>query len=301
VQVETIKDLVKPPYANYDVVVYFGCGLFALPFLFHYLGRPADTNLSFNFGLEPPFVATLVTSLALLFSVYILGHIIAYAASQFIEKTMDTYLGKTSTAILLCCENQKSTISAAFRARVGSGFASNFKRPNWLSGSVRTLAHAPLLIAYFVLVGLGVFGYYRTRVSAIVMDAATTKLKALPRGATEIGKDKPWFKALEAAVINNNSAATARMYNYLVISGLFRSVCLILLCSLWFEMAFTVARILGCPTEVGLLMFGAKTLASQFLSYFLMTVVYFFSLFSYLKFQRRYVEDAIFAFVFAKD
>jgi len=47
-------------------------------------------------------------------------------------------------------------------------------------------------------------------------------------------------------------------------------------------------------------MFGNDTMFFQALSYALLCIIYLFSLFSYLKFQRRYVEDAIFAFVFTK-
>jgi hypothetical protein len=48
-------------------------------------------------------------------------------------------------------------------------------------------------------------------------------------------------------------------------------------------------------------MLGGATWLDQVKSYSLLTIVYLFSLFSYLKFQRRYVEDAIFAFVFTKE
>jgi hypothetical protein len=91
------------------------------------------------------------------------------------------------------------------------------------------------------------------------------------------------------------------MYNYLVISGLFRSLSLILLGSLWFELIYLLGRMLGYYNTEGLLMFGVQNWRGQLLSYLLVTIVYLFSLFSYLKFQRRYVEDAIFAFVFTKD
>ncbi|RYZ78538.1 MAG: hypothetical protein EOP06_28855 [Proteobacteria bacterium] len=133
-----------------------------------------------------------------------------------------------------------------------------------------------------------------------VIKAADEKFKSLSPHNTSIKVDTQWFKPLEAVVINNNPGATARMYNYLVISGLFRSVCTIFLASLWFEFIYLFSKLLGLNPPEGLLMLGNKSVLFQFLSYASLSLVYIFSLFSYLKFQRRYVEDAIFAFVFTK-
>ncbi|KQO07125.1 hypothetical protein ASF09_12885 [Sphingomonas sp. Leaf242] len=65
-------------------------------------------------------------------------------------------------------------------------------------------------------------------------------------------------------------------------------------------MAYVLLRISGYDAPQGLLMLGNSSLPFQLFSYAAISLVYLFSLFSYLKFQRRYVEDAIFAFVFAK-
>ena len=299
--IEAVKEMVKPPFANYDVVVYFGCGLFALPFLFHYLGKPAISALNFDFGLQPPFVASLVSALALLFSVYILGHIIAYASSQFIEKAMDLYFGKTSSVVLMAATASSASLNADFRAQLKGSRERIFTKSAWLSGVGRSVAHLPVWLAYLAIYLCGVFGFYRTRVTKEVIAAAEKKFKTLPVSGVDIAKDQKWFKSLEAYVMNNHPVATARMYNYLVISGLFRSMCLIFLSALWFEFVYTIIRCSGYNCPPGLLMLGGATWLDQVKSYSLLTIVYLFSLFSYLKFQRRYVEDAIFAFVFTKD
>lgn len=293
--------MVKPPFANYDVVVYFGCGLFALPFIFHYLGKPAITALSFEFGLQPPFVASLVGALALLFSVYILGHIIAYAGSQFIEKAMEAYFGKTSSVVLLASNSAPQSLNADFRDQIKGAAAHIFSKSTWLSGLGRSIFHLPVAPAYLVIYIFGIFGFYRTRMTKEVIAAAEKKFKTLPISGVDIVKDQKWFKPLEAHVMNNLPVPTARMYNYLVISGLFRSMCMIFLSALWFEFAYTIARCLGRDCPQGLLMLGNANFLGQLMSYILLTTVYLFSLFSYLKFQRRYVEDAVFAFVFSKE
>lgn len=296
---ETLKDFVRPPFATYDIVVYFGCGLFALPFIFHYLGGLDARALQFDFGFKPQIVAGLVSALTVLFSVYILGHIIAYAGSQLVEKTMDAWFGKTSAVILACCNAPGEDVGTALRTRVGKRFSKSLRKEAWLSGWVRLAFHFPVLFAYLVIAWLKLFGYFRTRVSKEVIEAAETKLAVSAVSNLTIAEGNHWFKPIEAIVINSNPAATARMYNYLVIAGLFRSVCTIIMWALWWEFTFLLVRFFGIPCEDGLLMLGAHTFVAQVFSYALLTTVYLFSLFSYLKFQRRYVEEAIYSFVFS--
>lgn len=298
--IESVKDLVKPPFANYDIVVYFGCGLFSLPFIMHYMGRIRLKSTSFNFDVQPAFVSTLVTTLTVLFSVYILGHIIAYIGSQLIEKLMDSFFGKASTIILLGSKVKHDELNGMIRGQLEKGVKKNFTRTTWLSGLVRCVSHIPAAPSYAAMFIFGVFGFYRTRVSDSVIAAADVKIRAISPNHVGITPDAKWFKALEAIVMNNNPGASARMYNYLVISGLFRSVCTILLAYMWFELAYFSSKLYGLDAPEGLLMVGNNNLEFQFLSYASISIVYMFSLFSYLKFQRRYVEDAIFAFVFTK-
>jgi hypothetical protein len=297
---ESLKDLVKPPFANYDIVVYFGCGLFSLPFFNHYVGRHEVHFLKFDLGFKPEFANTVITTLVLLFSVYICGHIVAYVSSLVIEKTMDAFFGKTSTVVILGGQGSKGAVNSIFRSQLQKGFTASFSRSAWLSGVFRLGSHLPLGGAYAVLIVAGVFGFYRTRVPKDVITAAETKLGGFNLTDTSIAVDKPWFKVVEACVINNNSTATSRMYNYLVISGLFRSLCLIFLAASWFEMVYVALAALGYYAPPGLLMLGHGGIIAQIASYFAITIVYLFCLFSYLKFQRRYVEEAIFAFVFTK-
>jgi hypothetical protein len=92
--VEAVKDLVKPPFANYDIVVYLGCGLFSLPFALHYGAQVFVETPSFVFEVRPEFVSTLITTLTMLFAVYIVGQILAYLASEFIEKPRTAFMEK---------------------------------------------------------------------------------------------------------------------------------------------------------------------------------------------------------------
>lgn len=297
-QAEALKDLIKPPFANYDVVVYFGCGIFFLPFLFHYLGVEHLRILSFNYSIKPDFAAIVVSSLSILFGVYVLGHMIAYAGSQFVEKLMDSIFGKTSTVVLLGSKDSGGT-NPMFRRQMKA-----WLRKSWEKSArfllVRALIHIPVLIPYVGLYLFGAFGFYRTRVAAGVMNRAASEFaeRKLPGGP--VSENHPWYKVVEAYVINNHPIATARMYNYLVIFGIFRSLCIIFLFSLWFELDYLMQELFTHRNHVGLFSLGYSGVWGLLLSYTILVTLYIFSLFSYLKFQRRYVEEAIFAFVVVK-
>ncbi|WP_208631338.1 hypothetical protein [Sphingomonas aurantiaca] len=234
----------------------------------------------------------------MLFSVYILGHIIAYLGSQLIEKVMDSLFGKASLVILRGTETNRDDFKKMMQQQIRLGISKHIEEASWFSSIVRFVCHLPILPAYIAIYLLKVFGFYRTRISQDVITAANGKVANAH--IPEIKQGKEWFKSLEAVVMNTNPSATARMYNYLVISGLFRSVSIILLASAWFELIYTIMKYKGYNAPEGLLMFGNNGIYAQSISYIAVCVVYLFSLFSYLKFQRRYVEDAIFAFVYAK-
>jgi hypothetical protein len=69
----------------------------------------------------------------------------------------------------------------------------------------------------------------------------------------------------------------------------------------WFESVYLFDRTFSPVANSGILMIGGGGWSAQFGSWAAIVVVYLFSLFSYLKFQRRYVEEAIFSFVLAKE
>lgn len=298
---DIVKDLVKPPFANYDVVVYFGCGLFALPLINHYLGQHKVHFMADGFGFEPPFVETLISTLVLLFSVYILGHIIAYTSSVFIEKAVDAFFGKVSTVILLASNAKRGGPNSLFRDQLRKGWKASFRQSTWLSGTVRILFHLPMLIPYVLMAWAGIFGFYRTRMPQSVMEAADKKLQAIPELDCRIAQHTKWYKPLEQFVIANHAGATARMYNYLIISGLFRSLSFLFLICVWFEVAYLALRTLKDSAPLGIIMTSEGSWLAQLASVGTVALIYVFSLFSYLKFQRRYVEEAIFAFVLTKD
>ena len=294
---ESLKDLVKPPFANYDVVVYFGGGLFAIPFLAHYLLVPLQIGWP-KFSVDTGSVITneVVSGLTLLFSIYILGHFLAYIGSQLVEKAIDRFLGKISTAILISSMATSANRNSAIRAVIYNKIKSISRDKAIFPSVVRVIFHLPVIIIYMLVFTLGIFGYYNTRVTPEVIAAARRDISKLNLDGLTLKLQSPWFKPLEYYVINRDGLATARMYNYLVIGGLFRSLCVIFMGALWLHIYYIIHYF--CDGDWRLP--GSSGAWSAFFQYAFLSALYIFSLFSYLKFQRRYCEEAIFAFVFEK-
>jgi hypothetical protein len=295
-QTEVIKSLVKPPFATYDIVVYFGGGLFAMPFLNHYMVEPFGLKLpTFKLETDIPFAGPFVSTLALLFAVYILGHMIAYAGSQLIEKIAETFFGKTSDAVQATSGARFGERDPRMRKQIRTRTAEMWKNARLIT-IVRALTHFPIWPVYWLLYRIGAFGFYGSRVPPHVFDAVTANMTkiGLPEAAPRPGH--AWFKTLEAYVMNNLDAATARMYNYLVISGLFRSIALIFLAAIWAEVFYLFSRVFTGRVHISFIMTNSQSWRAELVGLGLLYIVFGFAIWSYLKFQRRYVEDAIFAF-----
>jgi hypothetical protein len=213
---------------------------------------------------------------------------------------MDSLFGKVSSTILRGSTDERDDFKKTTKHQINIGIAKHFGDGSWLSSSVRLIYHFPVMSAYFFIYNFEVFGYHRTRVSTKAMDAARLKLVNSPFSDIVIASGTEWFKSLEAIVVNNNPVAAARMYNYLVIAGLFRSVCFIFLTAAWVEMLLTsCSLVFNAPP--GLLTFGHTGFIAHCLSYLSVSLLYIFCLFSYFKFQRRQAEEIIFAYVYTKD
>ena len=298
---ESLKDLLRPPFANYDVVVYFGGGLFFIPFINRYLIQPSAMHWpDFRIEIGSKIANELVSGLSLLFSIYILGHILAYLSSQLIEKLTDRILGKISTAIIISAWASNRRRNEHVRALIWDRVKSIKADRALFSTTVRLLFHLPVFPLYLFVFTVGIFGYYNTRVPQSVITAMRAKLNAIGIPDLRVGIRTKWFKPVEYFVMNRNSSATSRMYNYLVIGGLFRTLCFIFLSVLWVQIYFQIHFWLDAEWFLDPLMKNRLTHPALF-EYMIVTFVYMFCLFSYLKFQRRYAEEAIFAFVFGSD
>lgn len=298
---ELTKLAPKPPFANYDIVVYFGAGLLAFPILQHFYLIPL------NMSLRSPLAETgdglidsALSALIFLFLAYVIGHGIAYASGQIIQKAADAVFGKVSGVIVWESTTDDANRNNRTRELIRSHLKDSFKEHNWFASAVRTLPHLPLLLVYLAIYKIGIFGYYGSRVPQEVLTIARKKLASEGLPDIPIAHRGYWFKPLEHIVMNNNPIATSRMYNYLIISGLFRSLSFIVLLVLWLQLYYDLHSVIDGHMVLQPLLSDGEKMMPLWQLYACIVIIYFISLFSFLKFQRRYVEEAIFAFALAK-
>lgn len=295
---EALKSIGRPPFANYDLVVYFGGGLFSLPLIYRFLIHPLGIPLpSFMLNESPQITLEIIRALALLMAVYVLGHLIAYLSSQLVEKAVDRFIGKISTAIIVSLQSSKASrddeLKAMFRKQTKKLAEENAIFPSVVRGAF----HLPNIFHYLIVYFTGIFGYLDTRIPPEAFERVKQRYAQLVIYDGKVRLDTKWYKSLEYFVINNIPDAVPRMYNYLVMAGLFRSLSFIFLWSSWFVLIYLVLFARFGTWPLGLTDMGTGQFAG-ILEWFSLSTLSVFSLVAYLKFQRRYAEEAILAFAF---
>lgn len=288
--------MIKPPFANYDVVVYFGCALFSLPIIDHYLLKPTGFRFptyQLNIGIE--FADTAVSTLSLLFSVYLLGHIISYASSLLTEKSIETFFGKVSSAIIISTVKERRFKKEVVSAFIFRKLQQSMELRNRKLSIVRLVILSPVIPLFLLIIWLGGFDYYKSRISLETL--TKIRRKAVNLGLCEVRLDEPWYKELEHYVINRHPVALSRMYNYLVISGIFRSLSAIFLACIWMELYYLGHYLVTGHYHVTVLASDVRFGFERIFAFIALYIIYGFSVSSYMKFQRRYAEEALFAFL----
>ena len=297
---DALKGIGRPPFANYDLVVYFGGGLFALPFLYRYFIHPVGVPLpAFVINETEQVTLEVVRGLTILVGVYIFGHIIAFLSSLMIEKSVDRFLGKMSTAIIVSMRTTKAKRNADLKEMFSRRLRRTRKENALVSEIARAIFPTPNFVHYLILYKSGIFGYLDTRIPPEAFDLAKKKYKQDVIVGGSVRSDTRWYKSLEYFVINQCPSAVPRMYNYLVIAGLFRSLSFIFLASSWFVIIYSIIYFFCSTWPLGLTDNGTGR-GAGFIEWMALSSLSVFSLVAYLKFQRRYAEEAIMALAFDK-
>jgi hypothetical protein len=292
------RDYLRPPFSTYDVVVYFGCGLFSIPFLNRYIVGPMELGWPrYAVPTGNDIADSIVSFLALAFSIYIIGHVIAYMASQIVEKWSDAIFGKISTVMISIADHKPGLRNKRIRARIFENVSRLGQKKTIVATGSRSVPHLSQIPLYLLMLFFGVFGFYNTRLSEKVVAKLQNEYSSIGIADIHVSEHDPWFKPLEYYVMNRVPDAIPRMYNYLVISGLFRSVSLIFLMSSAAIAIHSIVRV-SCGEWIIEPAFGQTNAIYYFYEYAALSVLYYFSLASYLKFQRRYAEEAIYAYIF---
>jgi hypothetical protein len=293
----------KAPFANYDLVVYFGGGLFATLIFWKYIALPLHI---FDFstvasGAPHWWVQDVVDLLVLAVCAYVLGHLVSYQSSYFIEGFIERTLGKFSNIVEL------TTITPSDRSKtLKKKILANTKKELFLSVKIPsatnrilvprifpTIVHLPVLPWYCIVLICNFFEFADTRLPARMVTHLKRKIiRCFPEMGDENGRQ--WFRWVEYHTAYNKPVAAASMYNYLVISGFMRSLAYLFLIAIWLELAH-----LGIRLRLGYTMVshGHGGVLGWALYFFVLYTAYITTVTSYCKFFRRYVEEAIMGFL----
>lgn len=290
---ESLEKASKLPFANYDLAVYFGVGICSLPFLTRYVLAERSSKFPAIFsGYADPLINNIVSIVALVFGVYIIGHGIALLSSLFVEQFLYRMVGPPSRIIA----------SSAVPNPVQGNYFKTILRKNVLSilrnkidpaDIIRLLFQIPVLPAYIVMYYLRVFGFYESKISSFVVFRVQTRLEQCFEYRGSILHDDTWFKIVEYACANDHPSAMAKMYNYLMMYGLFRSISFLALCAIWLEMLFWY-------TIGGIGFIDDQGNGNIFVRLVVLYGLYTISFIGFAKFSRRYSEEAIQAFALSK-
>jgi hypothetical protein len=292
-----LAGLVRPPFANYDIVVYFGGGLFFLPFLFRYFLEPFAVPIPlFILNESGQVTLEVIRGLSIIILVYIAGHLVAYFASQLVEKTVDRFLGKISTSILVSIGSAPAQRDGELRRIFRKRTKKIAEEKAVIASTIRAIFHVPNFPHYLLIYVLGFFGYLDSRIPKEAFDKAKSVYsKKVDSG--QVAEDTKWYKSLEYYVMNNIPDAVPRMYNYLIIAGLFRSLAFTFLWSagmILLYIALYWAHGVALVGPVG----GRSSLELMLAEWFALSSLSVSCITLYLKFQRRYAEEAIMALAF---
>jgi hypothetical protein len=286
---EAVGQARKLPFANYDVVVYFGVGICCLPFLYRYVLSTGTAKLPPVFaGYDDPLINNVVSIVCLIFGIYIIGHGLAILASLFIEQFLYRTIGPPSHVIV---KNALPSLDGDrnFRNIICDRIKRSYFNDFHFADLVRIIFHAPVIPLYMVMYFIGFYGYYQSKLSGYIVLRVQDRLVEFYDYPHAIIDGEKWFKVVEYACANDHSAAMGKMYNYLTIYGLFRSLSFLILACLWMEYFFYFDR--------GGIGYLDRAGHGSFL--FRMSVIYgayVVSFIGFAKFTRRYSEEAIQAF-----
>jgi hypothetical protein len=267
------------PFAMYDVAVYLPSGAVGL-----ILASKVSRDLlgyagPIDFGrMDDTAVQQVIVAIVWLSASYLTGHIIAFISSYIVEKFIHNNLGYPSEVWL---KSEMSATNGKLRDEVVKLiFKENMSkaRSNWVH-SIILLSQLPAIVPLMIMKMLLPLGFYSTKIPFGLLGILERRFDVLKTGV----------KIVEHYVANNCPSGYTRMYNYLVVYGALRSIALIVLFYLWASILFTLKMIFIDNWSFSL----QRTVYFTFGSF-----SYVLCLMAFAKFNRRYFEESVLAFLF---
>lgn len=279
----TLPESRRLPVASYDLVVYFGVGILALPFFRVWVAEPLSLRPPEGSLLFPSFafVGTAILTLLVLFAGYALGHVIALFSSFFVERFVQLWLGYPSDIWLSACARGVEARRQIIRDRVVSARYGG-------AMLIVSLFHLPLAPFYAVMWVARGFDFYFTKLPCELHPLLLKKLKA-ERLPVPVQHGSTWPKVLKQYVVNNCPVAYTRMSNHRVVFGLLRSLAFLAVCFLWAQIGFAA---------VDLWDGGAVTI--HLVRWLVIGTTATLLIIGFAKFNRRFFEESVYAFLLTR-
>lgn len=156
-----------------------------------------------------------------------------------------------------------------------------------LASFIVLFSQFPALPLYLFMVKFRVYGFYTPKLPYELSKPLEKKMEErnIP---VSLNSNNRWAKLVEHYVANNFSSSYTRMYNYLIIYGALRILAFINLAILWH---ITLVNIYHQYN------YGLSFQFSYFFQYCLSATIYVASVMAFAKFNRRYFEECILAFL----
>jgi hypothetical protein len=290
----SVEDVKRLPFANYDIVVYLGVGILALPLARDFIVTPLGLGLPpLIVTSDSDFVRAAFETLYLLFVGYAVGHGIAYVSSYFVERFIHEWLRYPSDVWLSLSNRKGDTPFEVFNSSITT-------TPISLASILTAAFHLPLWPVYAIVHATGSFGFYTPKLDSSFLPIVRAKVAALQL-PTPITHRSRWPKTLEHYVANNSPLGYTRLYNYLVIFGLLRSLAFLLILLTW-------VRLIGIFTDPARAANGkflglvpTSPTFSDWVTYCAMALFAGLMMMAFGKFNRRFFEECVYAFVMTTD
>lgn len=276
------------PFAMYDLAVYLPGGA-----IFIAISKVSIDSL---FGIGGPFLSNLssnetirlvLASIVWLSASYFVGHLAAFVSTYVVEKLVHNHLGYPSEVWLVGERVYRSSASTSFSLH--QFFRDKLCR--WPRGWVSYLilvAQLPALLPLALVFWLKPFGFYSPKLPAGLSNLVEQRLRYISQ-TSSINDGNRWEKLVEHFVSNKCPVAYTRMYNYLVIYGALRILSLAIIFACWMLIIDSTFNGLSGGEFDGLKAFLILS----------MPFAYVLSVMAFAKFNRRFFEESILAFVIA--
>ena len=301
-----IEKWTKYPFASYDLIVYFGGGVFFV--------AAFGAIIQLDGFWEPSTLLLFSSSTAIVlafqiiataYTIYLIGHLCSFGGSQFVEKTLIRVMDYPDRAGKVAIRVGHKKRNSHFRGIIWHRLKSIIADAAILSSVVRIGFHLPLISHYvFFNIGMGIFGFYESRVTEEANKILEAKFrKIFPHGPLLNGPGES-FRLVEQYTINTYHASNGRIYNYMLIYGLLRSLVFTLLLVSWLLILSIVFSGRIFPFDLDIIdniVFTHLSERRLVFIYLSVTTLAWFSMMSFGKFFRRYSEEVVYSFIMGKD